>query len=612
LNFECLDLLETPWAIAEADLRIRFVNRSAQRWWNLRVAPTHLTELVPEVTSERACKRLAGGRAFTVERQLVIGPGGPTPVEVRIRPVEVDGERLLVLEGADLSRVAAKQAMLEEFSRTIEVNNRQLDRQRRQLHASNVQMRRVLDNVRQGLLVVDSRGIMGDERSAVMDDWFGEPRADEAIWTYFERFDPEFGGWFRACFEGLFEDVLPEEVALDQMPRRMCAGGRLLELTYQFIDEEEGRAGRSLLMVITDITAQVEKERAEAGQRETLAVMERVLRDPQGVRTFLQEAELLVQGVAGEALDRSELLRSLHTLKGNCAMYGAASVATLCHGLEQQLSVEGRLSSAERRALRETWGAFRDRIGSTGLMRDENGIIELLQEEYHHFLDALAADTHKQVLLEMAASWHHEPVRLPLARAAEQAAALARRLEKGEIALEIEHNGLRLHRERWGELWQAMIHVIRNAVDHGIETPAERLCAGKRVPATLYLGARASQSRVTLTVSDDGRGVDWESVARRAAALGLPANSRSDLIAALFRGGLSTRAEVTEISGRGVGLSTINAACERLGGTVELESEQGRGTTFRFVIPCDSVPTHEEPKRERQTHERQKASELVG
>jgi two-component system, chemotaxis family, sensor kinase CheA len=587
LNFECLNLLETPWALAEPDLRIRFVNRSALRWWSLGVAPTHLTELVPELTSERACKRLASGRAFTVERQLVIGPGGSTPVELRIRPVDVDGERLLVLDGADLSRVAAKQAMLEEFSRTIEINNRQLDRQKRQLHASNVQMRRVLDNVRQGLLVVDSRGIMGDERSTIMDDWFGKPRADEPVWTYFERFDPEFGGWFRLCFEGLFEGVLPDHVALDQMPHRVCSGGRLLELTYQLIDEE-GRDGRSLLIVITDITAQVEKERAEAGQRETLAVMERVLRDPQGFRTFLQEAELLMEGVASEGLDRPALLRSLHTLKGNCATYGAVSVATFCHGLEQHLSVEGTLSSAARSALRETWAGFRDHIGSAGLMRDGGGVIELLQEEYHHFLDALAADTHKQVLLEIAARWHHEPVRLPLERIAEQAATLARRLGKGQIALQIEHNGLRLHRERWGELWQAMIHVIRNAVDHGIETPAERLRAGKCVPATLSLSARASPSHVTLTISDDGRGVDWERVAQRAAALGLLATSQSDLIAALFRGGLSTRAEVTDISGRGVGLSTINAACERLGGTVELESEQGHGTTFRFIIPCDS------------------------
>jgi two-component system chemotaxis sensor kinase CheA len=130
------------------------------------------------------------------------------------------------------------------------------------------------------------------------------------------------------------------------------------------------------------------------------------------------------------------------------------------------------------------------------------------------------------------------------------------------------------------------VHVLRNSVDHGIESSEERRSLGKPLPAKLELRAHVNDRRFTIEVSDDGRGVDWELVKSRANALGLSANTRAELVECLFTDGLSTRSEATELSGRGVGLGAVRAACTKLGGYVEIESFPGVGTTIRFVWPA--------------------------
>jgi chemotaxis protein histidine kinase CheA len=127
------------------------------------------------------------------------------------------------------------------------------------------------------------------------------------------------------------------------------------------------------------------------------------------------------------------------------------------------------------------------------------------------------------------------------------------------------------------------VHVLRNCIDHGLETPEERLALGKAVPAKVSLSTRLDGDRFIVEMSDDGRGIDWQAVAEKAHALGHPASTPGELTEALFLDGLSTRAEASEHSGRGVGLGAVRQACERLGGRVEVQSQPGAGTTFRFV-----------------------------
>ena len=135
----------------------------------------------------------------------------------------------------------------------------------------------------------------------------------------------------------------------------------------------------------------------------------------------------------------------------------------------------------------------------------------------------------------------------------------------------------------------ALKHLVINAVDHGCESPADRIAAGKPAEATVTVSARSAGGTVVLDVTDDGAGIDGAAVRRVAIERGLiPADSTvagPALLALLFAPAMSTTTTVTETSGRGVGLDVVHTAVEDLGGAVEVRTEPGVGTTFSLTLP---------------------------
>jgi two-component system chemotaxis sensor kinase CheA len=140
-----------------------------------------------------------------------------------------------------------------------------------------------------------------------------------------------------------------------------------------------------------------------------------------------------------------------------------------------------------------------------------------------------------------------------------------------------------------------LVHLIRNAVDHGIEPPDARRQAGKPVQGTVRLAARHEAGHAVIEVADDGRGLDGEGIARQAAQDGLlaPHSSLTDAAALdlLCRPGFSTAAEVTDLSGRGVGLDLVRQRVDALQGQLDATSEAGRGTTFTLRLPLTMALT---------------------
>ena len=160
-----------------------------------------------------------------------------------------------------------------------------------------------------------------------------------------------------------------------------------------------------------------------------------------------------------------------------------------------------------------------------------------------------------------------------------------------DINLEVAGQNTDLDKSILDALAEPLAHLVRNAADHGIETAAERQAAGKPVRGTVRLDAYHEGDQVVIEISDDGRGLDREKILRRAIERGIvTANDTarlndSDIMHLIFAPGLSTADEITEISGRGVGLDVVKSAVDNLKGSIELESDLGQGTTFRLMVP---------------------------
>ena len=171
---------------------------------------------------------------------------------------------------------------------------------------------------------------------------------------------------------------------------------------------------------------------------------------------------------------------------------------------------------------------------------------------------------------------------------------LARDLAEGcgkRVRLEMEGQETELDRSLLEAIRDPLTHLVRNAVDHGIETPEERRAAGKPIAGQIWLRASHEGGHVTIEVGDDGAGIDSDSVAARAVALGaVTANQAAQLtpdeVARLvFLPGLSTSEQVTNLSGRGVGLDVVRSNLERVNGLVDIKSRPGEGTVIRLEIP---------------------------
>ena len=160
-----------------------------------------------------------------------------------------------------------------------------------------------------------------------------------------------------------------------------------------------------------------------------------------------------------------------------------------------------------------------------------------------------------------------------------------------KIAFQTSGGEVELDREMMENIRDPLIHIVRNAIDHGIEALEDRVAAGKDITATISVSARQSGNQIEIAIQDDGRGLSPDALVAKAVASravtaaearALGSKEKLELI---FRPGFSTAAKVTAISGRGVGMDIVKANVEKIGGVVELRNEEGRGLTILLRVP---------------------------
>ena len=181
---------------------------------------------------------------------------------------------------------------------------------------------------------------------------------------------------------------------------------------------------------------------------------------------------------------------------------------------------------------------------------------------------------------------------VPIAQIFDKMLRIVRQVAKSQdkkVALDIQGADTELDKLIVEDLSDPLQHIIRNAIDHGIESAAERKAAGKPEQATICLWASQKGNHVVIEVKDDGRGIDPEVIRKKAVSKGLIASNaeltKDDIYDLVFAPGFSTRDEVSELSGRGVGMDVVKNNISALSGMIEIDSVPGRGTTIAITLP---------------------------
>ncbi|NDY56513.1 transporter substrate-binding domain-containing protein [Desulfovibrio sulfodismutans] len=489
----------------------------------------------------------------------------------------------------------------------------------------------LLDNSGQGFLSFAADGLVEPELSRECDRLFGKPAAGSPIPALLYPADAKAGEVFGHNVRRILaqEDAFKRDLLLTLMPRHFVLGDTQVDAQYRFLE------GGRIMLVLTDVTDKCALEAEVERERKRLAMIVAAARDRDDFMSVLADYERFARTrVRGEPprapggpdgpdgtddvgdMDDGDggyglptLYRHVHTFKGLFLQLEFIHSPQALHRLETALAA--RLAAGERRwdqaRLRAAW----EESGCGSALDDDLGIIraalgEAFFEQARHVpvsvdlverLEGLAVRLAARageigltagdgVLLQEVRRLRERDLRHMLAAYPESARKLAERTGKIVQPFAVEGDAVRVPPKTYAPFVSALVHVFRNAVVHGIEEPEIRLDASKPEAGRLACRVTDLGDRVRIVVEDDGRGIGVQAVQDKAREMGVSAtgDTLQDLNL-VFERGMTTQKASDVLSGRGVGLFAVREQLTRLGGTVQVVSVPGQGTTFTFTLP---------------------------
>lgn len=436
--------------------------------------------------------------------------------------------------------------------------------------------RKYLSNIREGLILVNRDLIINENYSLFMREMFGERDISGKKLTDFlfpaRDSDSEKRDDLEMFISLLFNNVTADiDMISDINPLLDCwinLGDRKI-LIDAFVQRiiGDGDKVENIMIIFKDKTSifyaekELEEERKRA-QSELDYIATLLNTGPDTFLKFIGEAETVMtdlkEGISRlnerEFVEKS--FREIHSLKGTAGYFNFRTIETLAHDLETRLK-EKSPENIEP-VLEELFREFEAVKGLINRFRDFADQSKSELEQFFTSLKSMAQriteDQEKQIQFDFSSDLETLP-------------------------------GL-------DNLKNALIHLIRNSIDHGIEAPLERVGAGKSETAMISLKIQKnSANRIDISISDDGGGINFTGLEKKARELGIlkesdPADQKK-LLNLIFHSGFSTKSEVSEISGRGVGLDAVREDIKKLGGTIGVTSFKGKGTRFTIHLPVE-------------------------
>jgi two-component system chemotaxis sensor kinase CheA len=399
-------------------------------------------------------------------------------------------------------------------------------------------------------------------------------------------------------FDQLREDIVPAEISLNQLPKRVRQNGKVIAIQGSPIREQSGRLVR-ILFSLVDVTSEVDTERENTENKTLISV----LRAKTGFSNLIRHTRLELAEII-KTLDEPGQIQArmkLHTLNGNLRTFGLKVLSQIISDAESLAEI--RLADIKKiETSTRAWVAKFETV--TGVRWDQNAAKathEIAESNLQLFEREIASSSTvseetKAYVAAFGKFTRAKKIGEIFSPLTTLTLDVAKSLKKRAV-LVVEGSELRVNQDAIQPLVDAIPHLIRNALDHGIETMAERLEAKKQDVATLYISIeKLGHQKLRISFSDDGRGIYPDKIAAAAIRKGLISAAAADKLSDVEKShlillpGFTSATEITDISGRGIGLSAVKELIEtKLSGKFSLESQPGSGTKITMDIPVETI-----------------------
>lgn len=516
------------------------------------------------------------------------------------------------------------------------------------------EMKHILDHIPLGIVIVDAEGQIQPAYSQFMIQLYPHEKdlafkpIENILFgkSHTDKDKSTFKNWLKLVFDKNYDWDLIKDLGPEVIRHESNGETVYYQNLFHRITHENGTI--YLIIHITDISEKTRREIAleekAAAQQFEVELLSCIVDHEYNldIMDFINDTERLIRDarMVFRELEQSgnkpsefdHLFRLIHSIKGLSGAYGIKEFVRLTNKAEDILSlfrdhdvsfesgqVDGEPASEKLRDTMETLSALFDRakgivlkifnpeqedfasirVKRRGLKINNDRLshviqqVKKLKEQPEHPPENLSL-TVDHVLSEIMSLALH-PIDVVYNRLKTIARDVSLSLGK-QVDLILEGDRVFLDPDSHHLVITSLIHILRNALDHGIETPEERAEAGKNACGTIHISTKQSQGNVTIKIRDDGRGIDPECVAAKAVEKGIitkaqaSAMSSREKIDLIFLPGFTLKTEVTDLSGRGVGMDTVRDGMEKLNGTMTLDSRKGEGTALSLTFPLPETP----------------------
>lgn len=457
----------------------------------------------------------------------------------------------------------------------------------RRVEDRNKVIRRIVENVKSGILLVDSNLTIQPGYSTSCEKLFGTTELAQRNFLDLLTQDARARDFMNCCYAEAFRDTLPGEVYLGQAPQDFDFNNRHLNVQGSIVRDKENKV-ENLLFTISDATKVRQLEEKTNDQSLLLFVVNnRML-----FSEFISQCEMQFESI-GDAVktnNNAELLLILHALKGSCGVFGFKKLTKMIHDFESVGSMtlsdveklEGTVDEEVKRVCQEL-SIERSKLDSLAPNITQESLAEL---------EKILQSPNMETQLSAARAWLLQAQQIPIGHLLETYGVLVTRLGQQfqkPARMTFSGDNPSVSPDLLRPILVHVPNLIRNTFAHGIESPWER--GDKDVQAHVSIVCEMKPGKMILTFSDDGRGIQLDELKEAAVRKGILSSedaqkiSEHDAFQLVFSPGLSTASSVNDIAGRGVGLAGLKQAAVELGGTTVAFSTPGESTQIRVEIP---------------------------